>query len=111
MKVSEILKEGYIDDLTADLDNILANAKARGLSSVKTDQVVKTLIDMGYSVDKSSIFSALSLSPFAHNANSDIVNLSPDGDVPEDETKDFDQEESAEAVRGMALDAANKTVR
>ena len=104
MKISEIT-EGYVDDLSADLDNILADAKARGLFTLETEDIIQLMLNMGYSVDRSSILSALGLSPYVANADTNqVVMHSPETQM----TPDEDDEENAEKVNDMAIDAASK---
>jgi hypothetical protein len=106
MKISEIT-ESYTDDLYADLDNILADAKARGLFTVETEDVVNLMLNMGYSVDRSSILSALGMSPYVSNADkSKIVMHSPQEQTPPGE----DSEENKEKVNDMAIDTATKDI-
>jgi hypothetical protein len=107
MRFVEILIEGYSDKLESDLQDLLAAAKARGVSEVSTTMLVSQLVDLGHNVNNVSIMSALNGNPFVQTASPEQVNLKPSdrGAVSGDAEARQDNEER---VSQMAQNAAGK---
>lgn len=76
MRLTEILKEDYTEDLDSDLMNLLVNAKSVGKNEISTNDLVRHLRAMGYSsVDLNSIQPLLQNSPVVMSANDGKVIL------------------------------------
>lgn len=55
MKISDILFEGYTDQIQDEVLNLLAIAHARELTSIPVNQLIIDLRKLGYAIDRQSI--------------------------------------------------------
>jgi hypothetical protein len=106
MKAIEILVEGYSEQLEVDLQDLLAAAKGRGLSSVPTNMLVQQLQSMGHNINNSSIMSVLNGNPFVQTATPEQVNLTPDDEAAQSGTPASEEDNQAR-VSQMAQNAVD----
>lgn len=103
MRAREILEENYSQSLDSDLNNILIGAKGADAKEINTQDVVKQLFQMGYSVDVNSLLPLLSNNPVVMNATAEIIRFTqPEGDFI---GQDLDKQDSAAQVSDMAQQA------
>jgi len=105
MRAREILQEDYNQSLQSDLNNLLVGAKASGAQQLNTENIVRQLYRMGYSVDVNSIMSLLNDNPLIMNATPEMITLSP----PEGAAQGAGgpTQDSAAQVSDMAQKATN----
>lgn len=101
MNALDILSEGYYDDFRSSLDNALAMAHAKGITSISVDKLVSMLYRMGYSTTKDAIESELSNSVWVTTMDGSNIGI---GDQPADMTAD----QSRDRVEDLASTAAGK---
>ena len=77
MRAIEILLEDYNTSLESDLNNLIVAAKSSGATKLNTQDLVKQLYGMGYSVNANNILSLLNSNPAVSNATPEIVQLTP----------------------------------
>lgn len=107
MRASEILHESVQEDLANDLQDLLINYKGKGKSVIRTSVVVNQLQMMGYSVSAESLLSAINTMPMVVSADeTNITFTTPGSSSPG--TSDINQQNSADAVKKMAQDAASQ---
>ncbi len=108
MRARELLQEAdnYNQSLESDLENLLVGAKGSGATEVNTNDVVKQLYAMGYSVDSNSIMSLLSRNPSVLNATPQSITLTPpDGSAGAPQQGGGQTQDSAAQVSDMAQKA------
>ena len=75
MRLHEILKEDYNEQLAADLNNLLVGAKAAGISDIKPDAIVRQMQQMGYSIDVGSLMTLLQDNPMVQGASPENIHI------------------------------------
>ena len=79
MRLKELLIiESIVSKEESDLTDILALAKAHGITSIPTKTLVNTMVGMGHNVNNNSILSLLKNNPYVENATVDTVTLKTD---------------------------------
>lgn len=102
MRLTEILREDYSENLDSDLTNLLVNLKSRGATEIKIMDLVRQLRGMGYvSVDQNSIRPLLQANPVVMGIDNTNVTLKTSETVGGNES-----ENSAEQVKKLAKKAS-----
>jgi len=104
MRAKEFLLENYEADLMSELNNLLVAAKGSGAHSIRTQDLVNSLRQNGFSSSPESIEQLLS-------NNQMNVSVTPEEITFVDNQKnnnDMDSEESAQHVKQMAQRAVKR---
>ena len=107
MRAREILQEDYNQSLESDLNNILVAAKGTGATKVSTQNVVKQLYAMGYSIDINSIMPLLSKNKTVLNATPEMIKMTEPEGVSTGGAG-VQGQDSADRVADLAQKAAKK---
>ena len=103
MRLKEFLLEDYAGNLNSDLNNLLVASKGTGTTEIRTSLLVNQLQQMGYSVNKNSILSALNDNPMIASATTDVIKL-----VEPEVSAYGDEDDAALRVKDMAQRASKK---
>jgi len=107
MRIFELFEDNNeIDDLISDLSVLLMTAKSRGVSSVSTNSVVKSLNNQGHSVSPLSLLRVLKNNPFVKNASEENIDLTDEREGVD--AGSSDAEDNEEHVSKLAQKAAKK---
>lgn len=102
MRLRELLEDAsdYMNNMSLDVDNILIKLIASGKAEVGTEEVVKYLQNLGYSVTSNSLVDILSNNQMVQSATPSVVTLTG-STISADKTED-----SADQVADMAQKAS-----
>lgn len=104
MRATDILCENYYSDFRMAVDNILAMASGRGISSISIPKLVQALNNMGYNSTPASIEAELSNSPWVSSMSANSVEINSNN------TDTTDENDSEKHVKDLA-DAATKKMK
>ena len=105
MKLTELFEDTSVDILTSEVKDLLYFLKAKGVSEIETDLLMKKIRDG----DKESIIDLLNTMPdIVQTANSEIVQLVQSSAVASTDNAQS-QDQSAEKVAKMAAVANDLT--
>ena len=105
MKLTELFEDTSVDILTSEVKDLLYFLKAKGVSEIETDLLMKKIRDG----DKESIIDLLNTMPdIVQNANTEIVQLVQSSAVASTDNAQS-QDQSAEKVAKMAAVANDLT--
>lgn len=104
MRAKELLSENYQHNLEMDLSNLLASAKALGLTSIKTKSLIDELSQMGYSVTPNNIVVLTSSNPYVVSATPDEIGLTA-GEM--DDGQGVDAQDNEAKVADLASKASS----
>lgn len=101
MRAKELILEDYNQSLQSDLENLLVNVKAAGVTQVPTAKLADQLNNSGYSVSPSSLMMLLQDNPMVMNVTPEMVELT----APEAGGTGGQTQDSASQVSDMAQSA------
>ena len=105
MKLTELFEDTSVDILTSEVKDLLYFLKAKGVSEIETDLLMKKIRDG----DKESIIDLLNTMPdIVQTANTEIVQLVQSSAVASTDNNQS-QDQSAEKVAKMAAVANDLT--
>lgn len=105
MKLTELFENSSVDVLVSEVKDLLYFLKAKGVSEIETDLLVKKIKDG----DKESIIDLLNTMPdIVQTANTEIVQIKQSSAVASTDNAQS-QEQSADKVAKMAASANDLT--
>ena len=104
MRVRELLRENYQEELSADLNDIITFAKGSGKTRLDTVKLSRKLSDMGYSATPDAIVELLADNHMVTSVTPELIEL----DVSDAQSAEMDIEDSADKVAKMAQIATKK---
>ena len=110
MRINEILLiESIGSQEESDLNDILASAKAHGITSVPTKTLVNTMLGMGHNINDNSILLLLKNNPYVENATSERVTLKTDDLSAVSNGNEENSDESS--IEKLAQQTAEKDIK
>ena len=76
MRFAELFENDYTDDIQSEIITLLATVSATGVKEVKTSNLLKDLLNMGYSVDEDTLLEILDDLDIVATANKDDISIS-----------------------------------
>ena len=108
MREADLLESNYTDDLRAEVMTLLAMVSAKGITEIRTQNLLNDLEEQGYAVDADSLMSLLDDMNIVSNASEESIKLST-SDADPMVGMDTDKIE-ADRVNALATNQAKKGI-
>jgi carbamoylphosphate synthase small subunit len=105
MRIFDLFETGTLEQLKADLNNLLLNLSSSGLYELDTRKIVSHLNDMGHGLSPQSIMPILNDNPIVGSSTEEKIILKSEMSDEVVSTNDEDK------VEKMAIDAAKKGIQ